>query len=307
VNDTRDRDNALSRLYREGAWPEPSRQIDQAILAASRRALKERWPLLWRWGPPFAVAATVVVTGSLVLMARDHPESGLVVSEQAPGAIVEERPGDKKPEPPAAPPPPQFTSTPPGYTTSMDAAEAERVARAQRDLDLKQSPPASESPVAAPARKAAPAENFSYMEKKADEPKPSSDALVRQAEPTARTRATVVPKREEKPAAPTFSVFGAAAPAAPAPAPTTAPAPTPAPAPAAQAAPAPAPAAIAPVASPGVLANRAAGAPEFISPPQNWVEVIRKLKADGKAEEATRNLAEFRKYYPDYPLPEDLR
>ena len=61
------------------------------------------------------------------------------------------------------------------------------------------------------------------------------------------------------------------------------------------------------MASPGVLANRAAGAPEFISPPQNWVEVIRKLKADGKAEEATRNLAEFRKYYPDYPLPEDLR
>ena len=29
------RDQALSRLYREGAWPEPSRQIDQAILAAS--------------------------------------------------------------------------------------------------------------------------------------------------------------------------------------------------------------------------------------------------------------------------------
>ena len=34
------KDNALSRIYREGSWPEPSRQIDQAILAglAPRRA-----------------------------------------------------------------------------------------------------------------------------------------------------------------------------------------------------------------------------------------------------------------------------
>jgi len=34
---------------------------------------------------------------------------------------------------------------------------------------------------------------------------------------------------------------------------------------------------------------------------------IRKLKTEGKAIEAERELAEFKKRYPDYILPEDLR
>ncbi len=41
--------------------------------------------------------------------------------------------------------------------------------------------------------------------------------------------------------------------------------------------------------------------------PQDWIESIRALKARGKQEEAARELAEFLKTYPGYPLPEDLR
>ena len=40
---------------------------------------------------------------------------------------------------------------------------------------------------------------------------------------------------------------------------------------------------------------------------EKWLEDIRRLKSEGKATEAERELAEFRKRYPDYRLPEDLR
>ena len=41
--------------------------------------------------------------------------------------------------------------------------------------------------------------------------------------------------------------------------------------------------------------------------PETWIEEIRQLRRQGKAEEAARRLAELRQAYPDFPLPEDLR
>jgi hypothetical protein len=41
--------------------------------------------------------------------------------------------------------------------------------------------------------------------------------------------------------------------------------------------------------------------------PQAWIDDIRKLKAQARAEDAERELAAFTKRYPDYQLPEDLR
>jgi len=41
--------------------------------------------------------------------------------------------------------------------------------------------------------------------------------------------------------------------------------------------------------------------------PEKWLADIRKLKTEGKATEAERDLAEFKKRYPDYILPDDLR
>lgn len=41
--------------------------------------------------------------------------------------------------------------------------------------------------------------------------------------------------------------------------------------------------------------------------PEQWLEEIRQLKQQGKEKEAAEALAEFRKAYPDYRLPEDLR
>jgi len=38
-----------------------------------------------------------------------------------------------------------------------------------------------------------------------------------------------------------------------------------------------------------------------------WLDEIRALRREGKLQEAERQLHEFRREYPDYPLPEDLR
>ena len=136
------RDHALSRLYREGAWPEPGRQIDQAILAASRRASRERHPLIWRWAPPFAVAATVVLTSAVALKAyREKPEIVAPVTlEEAPAVRAKQAAPERKTEAKPAPAQPSVT-TPQGFSSSMDMLEAERLERAKRDLGLKDLPP----------------------------------------------------------------------------------------------------------------------------------------------------------------------
>jgi outer membrane protein assembly factor BamD (BamD/ComL family) len=42
-------------------------------------------------------------------------------------------------------------------------------------------------------------------------------------------------------------------------------------------------------------------------PPAAWLEDIRALLRQGRAQEAATELAAFRRAYPDYVLPQDLR
>jgi hypothetical protein len=41
--------------------------------------------------------------------------------------------------------------------------------------------------------------------------------------------------------------------------------------------------------------------------PAEWMKAILKLRAEGKAEQVTKELAEFRKQFPAYALPEELK
>jgi len=41
--------------------------------------------------------------------------------------------------------------------------------------------------------------------------------------------------------------------------------------------------------------------------PEAWIEEIRRLQREGRSAEAQRQLAEFARAYPDFPLPEDLK
>lgn len=310
------KDNRLSRIYREGAWPEPSRQIDAAILSASRRAAREEHSFAKRWAPAFAIAATVMLTSALVLKVyRAQPEVvSLPASDNEPESRVTRAPPAVEPkaaETNTVPAPaPQAAATPKGFASTMDAAEAERLDRLQRDLGSKQGLPPSGSllsaPKPAPAEKAAPA-----LKKEASQPLQRRPDLPQSQ--SARPREATSPPSEQRP----MSVFGASSPApAPSPAPASSPAaPSTASAPALAPASPPAPTpAFAPAAAPaaaatsGAVTSALSAAPKAPErSPQVWIEEIRKLMAAGQSEEAGAEIAEFKKRYPDYTLPEDLR
>jgi hypothetical protein len=166
-------------------------------------------------------------------------------------------------------------------------------------------------------------------------------AALQETAPSATLQSTPAAKMESAPAAKTQSepapTPSSPAPATPAPPPAAAPelrkseaAPKPAPrafpAPVAtmrEAAPAAttdaksaAPAAAAPMRMKRAMTD-SAGAQTLAAPtgqdgnaslyPEHWLANIRQMLRDNQREEALRSLAEFRKRYPDYRLPDDLR
>jgi hypothetical protein len=305
VNGTKD--NRLSRIYREGAWPEPSRQIDQAILSASRRAARGPLAVVKRWAPSFAIAATVLLTSALVLKVYEEqpeavsptlPEKVLAPGDKQPPSAAEEKAPETKAAPAQAP---KAVTTPSGFSSTMDAGEAERLERLQRDLALRHSPIPTESP-APPPNYAPPGKPAVALKKETPEANRAADALLQRrpdATQALRAREAPAPLREQRPVNAPVSVFGATPPAAA----------VPPPAPASPVAPAPAPAvAPAPAATSGAVTSALSAAPKAAErSPQAWVEDIRKLMAAGKSEEAGAEIAKFKKRYPDYVLPEDLR
>jgi len=55
------------------------------------------------------------------------------------------------------------------------------------------------------------------------------------------------------------------------------------------------------------MRKEAAGLSAALRAPEPWLEEIRQLRRAGKEKEAAEALAAFRKAYPDFKLPEDLR
>ena len=111
------RDEELSRIYRDAEGPRPAQRVDDNILAASQRVAglarrPGRIGFARRWGVPVALAATVLVTSTLALMVYER-QSGLdAIAPQVPraGRPAKASPAEPKraaePEksPPAEPP-----------------------------------------------------------------------------------------------------------------------------------------------------------------------------------------------------------
>jgi hypothetical protein len=285
------RDPRLDEAYRRMPGEEPPRELDDRIRAAARRAVGARprstaqsWISPWR--VPLALAATIVLTVTLTLMVYE--------SEEAP--------------PPLRAPAPAATGVP---APAGEAAKPE----AKRPAE----PPAPQAPgTAAPPR--------SFASEAARQAAPPSATELREeraAEPLAKRR-----DEASKPAV------------APAPAPSVA-----APSPAAPAAPAPAAdaAAPAPAAPPAPHRQRLQSAPEgevrpgparergiadrpagrasresaveaarvvdrsALRTPEDWIAEMRRLKREGRTDEAAKLLEEFRTRFPGHAVPEDLR
>jgi len=287
------RDEELSRIYRDAEALEPSQRVDDNILAASRRVAgarprSARVGFARRWGAPVALAATVVVTTTLALMVVERQSDPDTVTPAAPGA---------------------------GRPAKVSPAEPQRA-----DSLAKSSP--AELPSAAPTL-SAPVPRAAARGDRV-EPHPSKSAPSSERLGTGQPGfATDVPrapealrKEETRPAAAAVPSSGERAGAD-----------QPAPSPEAQRAPEVRQTPRAPAAAltgdantlrdsaltlqrAGALsasAGRVAVSEAKERTPEKWLEDIRKLKTQGKTTEAGRELAEFKKRYPDYRLPEDLR
>ena len=304
------RDEELSHIYRDAEGPRPPQRVDDNILAASQRvAGTVRRPAGFRfsrrWGTPVAIAATVLVTSTLALMVFER-QSG--VDTVAPPVPRADRPAK--------------VSVP--ETQRAPQAEKSSPAGKSPPAEIQRAAPAGKSPVAAPPRpEKAPATPEKAPATPGPQAAPRSDKVQQHTVETALSserRATGQPARA--PAIPRgVEILRKSEEVKPAPAAASPQAPVPdaqrvfdaqqrlramqAP-PAAGAVSEPA----ATLQGSGVaapVANRLATPEAKERTPEKWIEDIRKLKTEGKASEAERELAEFKKRYPDYRLPDDLR
>ncbi len=282
-------DDELSRIYRDADGPRPPQRVDDNILAASQRvagsgARPAGARFARRWGTPVALAATVLVTFTLALMMFER-ESGL--DAMAPKAPRPDRPAK------VAPPEPKRTESSPAGPPRAGGPE--------------KSPPA-ELPSAAPAP-AAPSPPAASRSNRVEQ-RTVETAFSRERRATGQpARVPQVPpgieilrkSEEAKPLPDAQRAFDAQQQVPPM-----------------QAAPAAAPAAEAGAIRESGLTPQRAGAVSGLASrvvvseakertPEKWLADIRKLKTEGKATEAERDLAEFKKRYPDYILPDDLR
>ena len=291
------RDEELSHIYRDAEGPRPPQRVDDNILAASQRVASTiRRPAGFsrRWGAPVAIAATVLVTSTVALMVFER-QSGVDVL--APKAPREERPAK--------------VATP----LRASPAEPQRVEASAKSPVLEQAranSPAKSPPVALPHPAPAPAAPSPQVAPRSDRVKQPTveTALSGERRGTGQpVRVPAIPpgveilrKSEEvKPLPDAQRAYDAQRQI-----------------PAVQAPPAAAPAAssnvvresastLQGVSAGAAIGNRLAVPEAKERTPEKWLADIRKLKTEGKAIEAERELAEFKKRYPDYILPDDLR
>jgi hypothetical protein len=317
-----DRDARLDRLYRGTGSEGPPARLDAAILAAAHREVGARpRPLsstLRRWRVPVSIAAVVVLSVSLVTLVQEEeidripeipPVASLPALEQmaspaAPAAALEPGREDR-----SAQLPPERAAAP--------AASAPAVADADVGRAREPFPGQREEPPPAAAGAPQPLAGAQALLEPLATPAPVPAARARDkaaagiqgmpVEPpsgaAARRSATQAAQAQESPSAAALADSAAAgrilSSAPPAPGPSTA-----------KPEPKPAPKAIAPSQRQSMKADDAAllQKPPIWSelerqPPEKWLERIEVLRQAGRTVESNDLLAEFRRRFPDHPLP----
>jgi hypothetical protein len=145
-------DSMLSRRYRQVSGEEPAPAVDEAILAASRRAAQSRPALLPRsWFKPVSLAAIVVLSVTIVITLQrgpdmdqvSTPEPATEVDTKVPGTRMEKR--ERAPDAPAA-----MSVRPREAPADVLMSPSQEVLRMPaRELE-QAPPPATEPPVAQP-------------------------------------------------------------------------------------------------------------------------------------------------------------
>jgi hypothetical protein len=262
----------LNAAYRALPREEPRAAIDDAILAASRRALAKP-SASRRWAAPVSIAAVLVLAFGVTLHMREEKPGiesteaySAPVATPAPAAVPEApaaKSAERVPEPAPKPGKKALVKTKPD--------EAAPRAFEMRERGLRDE--------VAPAPKFAPAPALVPERKDLAQQQAPAESLLRKEADQNRAAATTA-----RAAAPPASIAAAAAPQ---------------PqalgrmkreAPAAQA--------------PAGFASADAQAPA--DEPTRELEAIAKLRAEGRHEEADKALAEFRRKRPDYRIAEAM-
>jgi hypothetical protein len=289
------RDPDISRKYRELGAEEPPRALDDAILAASRRAMPGKMrarpaPLVAptgrsRWYFPVAAAAVITLAVAVtVQVERQKPDDELVVASAPPQAQKEERaapqvekkeqafgaPAAEQPKPaqkparspqPFTPEPPPAAPVPPSQATApQTSADSLRELAKSTDPDAAGRGNRSRERATTGTRGGTIEDQRLLEAPAAVQGAPAPEPAQARRDTDARVRAQIQPKTERAEA---------------------------------QARPAP-----------GSMAG-VASAMLFVSP-ELWLEQIAELRRHGKHEEADKALAEFRKRYPEYRISEEM-
>jgi hypothetical protein len=276
-----ERDPKVSRRYRELGGEEPSRELDQSILAAAHRAAdKPHAPLVTpagrhRWYFSLAAAAILVLAVAVtVQVERGQPDpEAIVLKEQVPQ------------QPPAAseaPPPPPASEAPRAREAPRAAAriEPKKQASPAPPQAARDAPPAAPQPAepAAQPRESAELAPSDRLEARQELPLPKPESGVE-----ARPKPAPAPPSRPAPGASRLGPQGLYSGDAQLP-------------PAPQAAPAP----------PATPPEGRVAATAILLSPERLLERIAELRKEGRHNEADQLLAEFRQRYPDYRISEEM-
>jgi len=274
-------DARVSAGYRALGEDSPPQALDAAILAASRRAVgagpRRAGFSVRRWALPVSVAAVVVLTMSLVVRVQlERPDLETAAPIPAAPAVAEKKaaPRDAKEEADNLAKRNEQRLAEPKAKASMAAPAAPAPAAVERERQTRRALPAP-APAAAPPARAFVPEPPALKSAPAEAAAPSQLGAASAVQPGAAPAAAGA--RADRPSSAEAQTAGRVAPAA-------------------------------------ALEDRAqaseaqAGKKDAKNEtPREWLERIARLRREGRAKEADDSLAEFRKRYPDYQIPKELR
>ena len=304
-----DRDPELDRVYALGEREEPPARLDDAIRAAARREVGARPSLpgkAWRaWRVPVSLAAVLVLSVSVVMLMRQEGADRL--AEVAPPAaappLEHARPAHPV-EPPTKPEPSQRAQPAREAANQLRDAPASEAAPASVEKDRRRKEQNATGTTADIARSAG---SPGLAPQPFPVPQPAAPEPPASAPPVARSQAGVLAKQVESGAA-----VGPAVPERPASAPQAA---AEARGPAAELATQPKPFVQPPAPKAAEKrrrddtatdANRPIWAGYERQPPEKWLARIEELRRSGSEAEAREMLEEFKRRFPEHPLPAAL-
>ena len=282
-----ERDSRIERLYRETERSLPPAHIDAAILAAARREVGARSrPLssvVRRWRVPVSIAALVVLSVSLVTLVQHEGGMDLVPVEPGPSADLKNVPETTPPPAPAV-----AQADPAGPPVAAPAARPRAAPPAPRDDERAGargelgalSDSMRRDAIPGPASGAGSAS----VAEPAAKPAPQAFPAPRRAEEREAVSQQAAPGSQGRSVSPSAVQAERKARSADA--------------------------GVPPAAS--MRSMDAAGVPVPAwrgyenEPPQKWLERIAELRKRGEAVLANEMVAEFKRRFPDQPMPAEL-